>query len=111
MNNLINPYDLGEMQLVESSQKININDLLNKAKAELKLSLLRTQIEMLGIKIELTTSKTRFNGERFWFLCPNCKHRAGTIYKHPTSEIIGCRLCLGLKYKAQRYNGMIESNI
>lgn len=110
MNNLINPYDLGGFQLVENSYKININEIINKVKSELKLRLLQTQIEALGVKIELSTSKTRFNGERFWFLCPNCNLRAGTIYKSPTSAIIGCRLCLGLKYKAQRFKGMIESN-
>jgi len=111
MNDLISPYDLGEFQVAENAYKIRVGDLVSKAQKELKLRLLQSNIEACGIVVSLTTSKTRFNGERYWFLCPICKHRVGIVYKHPTSEIIGCRSCLGLKYKAQRYKGMIESTI
>ena len=109
MNNLINPYDLGDFQLTENAMRINIDELVDRVKKELKIRLLQAQIEALGIEVQLTTSKTRFNGDRFWFLCPICQIKVGTLYKHPLQNLLGCRNCLELKYKKQRFKGMIES--
>lgn len=109
MNKSISPYDFGNFQVAENTQQIRIDDLLTKACNDLKLRLLQSQIELAGLAVCLTASKTRFDGKRLWFLCPNCQRRAGVIYKHPASGQVGCRLCLGLKYKAQRYKGMIEN--
>jgi len=111
MNNLIKPYDLGDFQIADYSQKININDVVAQAQKELKLGLLKAQIEALGLVITLITSRTRFNGKRFWFVCPICSHRSGIIYQYSSSKIIGCRLCLKLKYKKQRFKGMLEGKI
>lgn len=109
MNNLINPYDLGDFQLADNAMRINIDELVDRVKKELKIRLLQAKIEALGIEISLTTSKTRFNGDRFWFLCPICQMKVGTLYKHLLQDILGCRNCLDLKYKAQRFKGMIEA--
>ena len=108
MNNLISPYDLGEFQLVDTAQRINIDELVNRVKKELKIRLLQAKIEALGIEVQLATSKTRFNGDRFWFLCPICQIKVGTLYKHPLQDILGCRNCLALKYRKQRFKGMVE---
>lgn len=108
MDNLINPYDLGE-NIVEHTQKISINNLVRQAQKELKIGLIQAQIEALGIEIKLTTSKTRFNGERFWLICSFCNKRVGILYKHPLQERIGCRTCLRLYYKKQRFNRMMET--
>lgn len=109
---MLNPYDLGENFLVvENFEKIKVDELVSKAQKELKFRLLQAQIEVLGVDVSLTTTKTKFNGERFWFACPNCKKRVGTLYKHPFEDIIGCRICLNLKYKKQRFKGMIEASI
>lgn len=108
---MLPPNDLGNFLVVENFEKIKVDELISKVQKELKKSLLQAQLDLLGIPISLTTSKTKFNGERYWFSCPECKRRVGTIYKHPTSEIIGCRICLGLKYKKQRFKGMIETSI
>lgn len=109
MSNLIKPYDLGEFQITDYSQKININDLVVQAQKELKLRLVEAQIEALGVKITLSTSQTCFNGKRLWFVCPICNRRSGIMYQHSSREIIGCRSCLKLKYKKQRFKGMVES--
>lgn len=109
MNNVINPYDLGDFQLADNTMRINIDELVDRVKKELKIRLLQAKIEALGIEVNLTTSKTRFNGDRFWFLCPICQIKVGTLYKHPFQSILGCRNCLELKYKNQRFKGMIES--
>lgn len=108
---MLTPYDLGDFLVAENCFKIKVDDLVNKAQKELKIRLLQSQIQALGVDIVLTTSKTKFNGERIWFLCPNCEKRVGILYKHPSEQVIGCRTCLGLKYKAQRFKGMVEVNV
>lgn len=110
MDNSINPYDLGE-NIVELTEKINVNDLVRQAQKEFKIRFLQAQIEALGIEVQLATSKTRFNGDRLWLICPFCNKRVGTLYKHPSKDLVGCRHCLNMKYKNQRFKGMVESNL
>ena len=106
----LNPNDLGKTILVDECQSLRINNFLKKSRVLLKESLLTSELETLGLKIELTTSKTCFNGARIWFVCPLCNKRAGVLFYHPINQQIGCRLCLGLEYRKQRYKGMIEGN-
>ncbi len=108
MNNLISPYDLGDSKIVEHIHGVNINTLVRQAQKGLKLRLLEAQIEAAGIKVALTTTMTRFNGERFWFVCPICSKKVGILYQ--TDNLTGCRKCLNLKYKSQRFKGMIEES-
>lgn len=105
---MINPYDLGDLQLSDTTQKIQIDQLVKQAKKELKFKLVGAQIELLGIVVRFTTSKTRFNGERLWFVCPLCQKRTGVLYRHSLKEMVGCRNCFEIKYRKQRYKGMIE---
>ena len=109
MNKPIDPYDLGRINVAEYCQKVDINNLVRQTKVELKGKILESEISALGKKVCLTTSQTRFGGTRLWFLCPVCSRRVGVIYKHPTTSAIGCRSCLELKYKKQRYKGMMEA--
>lgn len=105
---MINPNDLGKYLVAENYQKININDLVRKANKEIKHRILESRIEVLDLRLKLSTSPTRFSGERYWFLCPGCDRRVGTIYRHPISSQFGCRICLRVPYKKQRFKGMIE---
>jgi len=100
---LIKPYDLG--RIVENTQGVRINDLLNKAKEKYKREFIKSTFSLNGFDIQLTTSKTRFGGNRIWFICPICKDKKGVIY---IDTIVGCRICLCLKYKNQKYKGMAE---
>ena len=106
--NLLPPYDLGSF-LVESSYQIHVGELIKKVRAHIKATLITTEIKNLGIEVGVTTSKTAFGGLRHWFECPLCKRRIGIIFVHPVSNKVGCRTCLGLKYKKQRYKGMVEN--
>ena len=109
MDNSLPPYDLGSNFLVaENCQRLSIDEILRQATKTLRRRLVEAQIEALGISIQLTTSKTTFHGERFWFICPICSKRKGMLYKHPENSLIGCMTCLKLKYKKQRYRGMVE---
>lgn len=92
----------GEKILVEQCQKISIKELLKSCKAKLKEIILKTEIETTGIKLELCTSKTLYNGIRYWLKCPLCSRRSGVLYKHPISGKIGCRKCLNLEYVSHR---------
>ncbi len=105
---MIKPYDLGKNNLVENCQKIQIDDIVRRVNKETKHQILQSQIESMGLKLNLLTSSTRFNGIRYWFSCPICNRRIGTIYRDPVNLTVGCRNCLNLQYKKQRFKGMIE---
>lgn len=102
----ISPNNSGRI-VVEDCQSISIKSLLDQYKSKLKEQMLVTTIGEQNI--DLAISRTRFNGVRYWFKCPICKRRAGIIYLHPVSQMIGCRLCLKLDYRSRRYKGMIEN--
>ncbi|MBI2021814.1 hypothetical protein HYS93_02965 [Candidatus Daviesbacteria bacterium] len=106
---MLSPYDLGNFLMVENCFKVNIDDLVSIVLKELKIRFLQSQVEVLGADVKFTYSKTKFNGKRYWFICPNCGRRVGTIYKHPTEDTFGCRICLNLRYRKQRFKGMMES--
>ena len=101
--------NLGKKYLVEQCQRINITDYNRQAKNKIKELLINSQIELGGEQIELTTSQTNYKGTRYWFKCPICSNRVGVLFKHPISQILGCRMCLGLEYRCRRYKGMVES--
>jgi hypothetical protein len=103
------PYDLGKQVLVEDCQKISISGYIREANRKLKETLLTAEVQLANKSIELTPSKTAFGGTRYWFKCPLCAGRAGTLFAHPLTSEIGCRECLGLEYKSRRYKGMIEA--
>jgi len=105
----LNPNNLG--LLVEECKKVEISDFLKKSKTELKKALIKSELEIDGLSIELTTSKTNYNGTRFWFKCPLCNLRVGVLFKHPASDVIGCRRCLKLEYRKRRYKGMVENKL
>lgn len=96
--------------LVEDCQVIDINTLVRRVNAELKLRLLQMELEAMGVTVKLTTTRTKF-GERYWIECPSCECRTGNLYKHPTWDLVACRLCLGLDYRKHRYSKMIEAQV
>ena len=95
-------------KIVEQSQKIKISDLLIKYRLKIKESMLKNSVEISGKMVELLTSKTGNGGIRYWFRCPTCSRRAGILFS-ALNRTLGCRLCLKLSYRKQRYKGMIES--
>lgn len=103
------PYNSGKQILVEDCQRVSISAYLRKAKEKLKKVLVAAEIELGNLTIELISSNTSFEGLRYWFKCPLCAQRVGTLFVHPLTSIIGCRKCLGLEYRSRRYKGMIEN--
>lgn len=103
------PNDLGKKFLVEECQKITFSGYLSSAKAQLKKTLITSELSISSIVINFTTSRTAFGGTRHWFACPTCGRRVAVLFVHPISSAIGCRLCLGLEYRKRRFKGMAEN--
>ena len=102
--------NLGKTFLVDECQKITMSEYIARAKAQMKEVLLTSELSVFDTPIGFTTSQTGFGGTRHWFICPICNERKGVLFMHPVSQQIGCRSCLGIQYRAQRYKGMIEEN-
>ena len=103
------PNDFGKKILTDQCQQLKLNDFIVQVKQDLKKALLQSSIETNGYQITLISSKTGFGGTRYWFSCPACQKRVGVLYKHPITEMIGCRVCLGLDYRKRRFKGMTEN--
>ncbi len=103
--------DLGNKLLVENCQKISINTFSRQANKKLKEMFLSSQFEITSRNIELTTSSVHFGGIRYWFKCPLCEKKMGTLFIHPLNQQVGCRGCLGLEYRKRRYKGMVEGEV
>lgn len=105
------PNDFGKKYLTEQCQKIKITDFVRESTSQIKETLINASLEAEGYDLLLNKSKTGFGGTRFWFSCPICNKRAGVLYRHPVSQILGCRHCLRLDYRKHRYSKMIENSI
>jgi len=105
----LNPNNLG--LLVEECKRIEISDFLKQSKTKLKEALIKSELEIEGLHVELTNSKTGYGGLRYWFKCPLCNLRVGVLFKHPVNNAIGCRRCLKLEYRKRRYKGMVEDKL
>jgi hypothetical protein len=64
--------------------------------------------ESLDYRIDLTATRPRFGGLRWWFLCPlvvndrPCRRRVGKLYMPPACRYWGCRRCRQLTYTSSR---------
>ena len=61
--------------------------------------------ERVDYHVRLTTTRPRFGGLRWWFLCPllvqgwPCNRRVGKLYLPPGGRYYGCRHCYDLTYR------------
>ena len=65
-------------------------------------------VEIVGTSVALTATPCGFGGQRYWWVCPHCSQRIGVCLIDPAQHAVGCRSCLGVSYRAQRYKGMAE---
>jgi hypothetical protein len=75
------------------------------------------QRESMDYDVALTTSRPRFGGLRWWFVCPltvngrPCHRRCGKLYLHGC--YFGCRTCHGLTYtssqESRKYGSLYRS--
>ncbi len=71
--------------------------------------------ESLDYHVELTTTRPRYGGLRWWFVCPlvvrgcPCKRRVGKLYLPPGGRYFGCRHCYELTYEStQTHDGRVS---
>lgn len=50
------------------------------------------------VAVTLQPQSCRFGGARWWFLCPRCYRRVGTVF---ITQRVGCRHCLHLAYREE----------
>jgi hypothetical protein len=64
------------------------------------------QVDSADYAVNLTTTRPRFGGVRWWFRCPllvngrGCYRRVGKLYLPPRARYFGCRECHGLTYRS-----------
>ena len=100
-NNLIKTLnDLGKplFMFVEECQKISVSQIKHRLNAKL----LSCEIE--SQEINLTTTDCNYGGFRYWFVCPGCGLRVGTLYKKPLEWLWRCRHCQELNYRLTYYH-------
>lgn len=97
--------------IVENCQKIRVDEVIGQAISQTKQHIVEAGVQISDHSVQLTTTKTQFGGQRAWFICPICQRRCGVLLQHPISNEIGCRRCLGLGYRNQRYKGMVETRL
>ncbi len=80
------------------------------------IRLLYTTTKPDGEKIDsdyqvwLTWTACRYGGKRFWFLCPYCGRRVGTLYLAGISTKFQCRICSDLTYESRNEPRSYRSN-
>jgi hypothetical protein len=69
------------------------------------------QVDSADYTVNLTTTRPRFGGRRWWFVCPllvngrGCYRRVGKLYLPPRARYFGCRGCHELTYAHQSSRG------
>ncbi|WP_338343012.1 hypothetical protein [Fructobacillus fructosus] len=81
------------MKKVTSYPKLNIQQLNFRENPR------ANGVNWQGHKIALATTKPNYGGVRYWFVCPYCEKRKGTLYQ--VGRAVICRVCAGLYYVAQ----------
>ena len=71
--------------------------------------------QALDYRIRLETTRPRFGGLRWWFICPlvingaSCGRRVGKLYLPTGSRYFGCRHCHELTYRsAQEHDKRVD---
>jgi hypothetical protein len=72
--------------------------------------------EPLDYHLRLTTTRPRFGGLRWWFMCPlvvnerPCGRRVGKLYLPPGCRYFGCRRCYALTYtSSQQHDARVDA--
>jgi hypothetical protein len=72
--------------------------------------------EALHYEVGLATTRPRFGGLRWWFVCPlapsgnACGRRVGKLYLPPGGRYFGCRHCHDLTYtSAQEHDKRVDA--
>lgn len=59
-------------------------------------------------RVGLTTTRTPWDSLRYWWTCPNCGGRCGTLYLPPGAHRFACRKCHDLTYTSSQESHKYE---
>ncbi len=63
-----------------------------------------------SLKLSFTTTVPHLGGVRYWFICPYCDRRVGSLYRPKFAVYFKCRNCYNLTYKsAQTHDSRVKS--
>ena len=79
--------------LVENTPRLTTNFVTNLRLGEME------SMELENQKVNLTTTSCNFGGKRYWFTCPRCTSRVGTLFCPYGEALYECRVCKGLRYE------------
>jgi len=57
-------------------------------------------------EVSLLTTPCYYGGVRYWFGCPHCGRRIGTLYLAPGDVYFKCRHCNNLSYRSRSRSGI-----
>ena len=82
---------------VEDCQQLSVRHLGSKLLAY------GESVIVNGQTILLASTECSYGGRRYWFLCPSCDRRVGSLYKPLADALLECRTCKGLIYELALY--------
>ncbi|WP_349550811.1 hypothetical protein [Leuconostoc pseudomesenteroides] len=81
------------MRTITDYKQLNIKDVVSNIHS------VKDCILFNDHKVKLTTTSPNYGGVRYWFVCPVCQKRKGTLYH--LNSVVACRNCAQLYYPLQ----------
>ncbi|MGX4594282.1 hypothetical protein JNUCC76_10170 [Leuconostoc sp. JNUCC 76] len=81
------------MRTVTDYKQLNIKNIVSNIHS------VTDYVRFNGHKVKLTTTSPNYDGMRYWFVCPVCGKRKGTLYD--VNSVMACRICAKSHYPLQ----------
>lgn len=81
------------MRTVTDYKQLSIKNIVSNIHS------VKDYVRFNGHKVKLTTTSPNYGGVRYWFVCPICGKRKGTLYD--VKSVMACRTCAKLYYPLQ----------
>ncbi|MFT8600103.1 MAG: hypothetical protein ABF709_07910 [Leuconostoc pseudomesenteroides] len=81
------------MRTITDYKQLNIKNVVSTIHS------VKDCVRFNGHKVKLTTTSPNYGGVRYWFVCPICDKRKGTLYD--VRSVMACRSCAKLYYPLQ----------
>ena len=81
------------MRTVTDYKQLSIKNIVSNIHS------VKDYVRFNGHKVKLTTTSPNYGGVRYWFVCPICGKRKGTLYD--VKSVMSCSSCAKLYYPLQ----------
>lgn len=89
---------------VEECQKLTIQNLT-------AFGIKNESLDINDQNIKITTTPCYYGGFRYWFICPTCRTRVGSLYRKPLASLFLCRHCQNLTYLLRKFHRSYQEEI